>query len=98
MQWFYISTITDDIIYDVEANSMDGSVTMALDDYDELRGMKTIVDNFTNADHGTHDAVFSSNHGMMAVNLSKSAIENCYRQLYGLTFGTDVDIKIIWSD
>nr|DAG07039.1 MAG TPA: hypothetical protein [Caudoviricetes sp.] len=77
---------------------MDGSVTMALDDYNELRGMKTIVDNFTNADHGTHDAVFSSNHGMMAVNLSKASIEKCYRQLYGETLGTNVDVKIRWSD
>lgn len=77
---------------------MDGSVTMALDDYNELHGMQAVVDNFIKADHGTHNTVFSSNHGTMAVNLSKTSIENCYRQLYVSTVGTDVDIKIIWSD
>lgn len=77
---------------------MDGSVTMALDDYNELHGMKAILDSFMEADSGTHQATYSSNHGTMAVNLSKASIEKCYRQLYGLTVGTDVDIKIIWSD
>lgn len=71
---------------------------MSLDDYNEMRGMKDIVDSFIDVNKGTHEAVMASNHGTMYLNLSKKTIEECYRQLCSKYQGRNITVDIKWSD
>jgi len=74
---------------------MDGSVTMSLNDYNDLLSEHNIIEMFKQSAGGSHEAVYGSDVGNIYISLSQSTVEKCYRTLFN--DDPNVQVNVNWK-